>query len=235
MLRARITSPLARPDGAGVSDNNIWYVGGAYAFSDMFKAGLTYIDEGEEGGYDLGKTITLYGSYATGPANSLRRSNQRLRRRRRTYTTDTAFGIGGSYDLGGGVSLLGGVHRDYAEEGYGELGCEVQILISSEFSQRERASGPLFLLGRGVALCIRSRQEARMALQEIVARIGQAEAAAGARRARCSSSPYRRCSPRSGCWRFWAKATGCLARTMCRRLRANGRPGAPPIRKCACI
>ncbi len=117
-------------DGAGVSDNNIWYVGGAYAFSDMFKAGLTYIDEGEEGGYDLGKTITLYGSYATGPVEVkayVAQISDYDDVFDATYTTDTAFGIGGAYDLGGGVSLLGGVHRDYAEEGYGELGVKFKF------------------------------------------------------------------------------------------------------------
>ncbi|HEY0213813.1 MAG TPA: porin, partial [Paenirhodobacter sp.] len=108
-------STSATWNGSGIESNNIWYAGAAYQFNDQFTAGLNYIDEGYSGADktgDLGKTITAYGTYTidaislTGYiANNDAEDNQ----------SDTVFGLGGSYNLGGGTKLLASIERGYGE------------------------------------------------------------------------------------------------------------------------
>lgn len=110
-------------NGAGIDDNDQYFVGAEYAFNDKTDIGLLYIDNGEVLGddSDLGKTITLYGSYEVAPlttingyvANNSADSNE----------TDNAFGIGGSYDLGGAM-LAGSVQRGYNENITADMGVQ---------------------------------------------------------------------------------------------------------------
>lgn len=120
-------STAATWNGAGVKSNNIWYVGAAYQFIDTFTAGLNYIDEGYGSANkedDLGKTITLYGTY-TIDAVSL--TGYVAHNDADQNKSDTAYGLGASYDLGGGTHLLGSIERGYGttstdEETIAQLG-----------------------------------------------------------------------------------------------------------------
>ncbi|MFD2172864.1 porin [Rhodobacter lacus] len=110
-------------NGAGIDGNDIWYLGGKYAINDMFSAGLTYIDEGEVAGLDLGSTTSIYGTYTVGALGvtayvaQIDDYDAAL-----VYENDTSYGVGASYDLGGGVKLLGAVHSTYDDETYAEAG-----------------------------------------------------------------------------------------------------------------
>lgn len=122
-------------NGAGASDNTVWYVGGKYAFNDQFAAGLNYIDEGSVTdadfapvGSDLGKTITLYGTYTTGPVEVLAYvANYYDYDDAISYEKDTVYGIGANYDLGGGTTLKAALHRTSDSETYGELGVKFKF------------------------------------------------------------------------------------------------------------
>jgi outer membrane protein OmpU len=108
-------------DGAGIADNDVWFLGGAYKGLANTTIGLNFIDEGEDGvtpGTKLGTTIVAYANYTMDAwtfkgyiANNDYVGN----------ATDTAFGIGADYDLGG-AKLTGGIQRDYAEETYADVG-----------------------------------------------------------------------------------------------------------------
>ncbi|RWR06619.1 porin [Paenirhodobacter populi] len=112
-------STAATWNGAGKKSNTVWYAGAAYQFVEEFTAGLNYIDEGYDGTRngadysDLGKTITLYGTYTidavslTGYiANNDADDNK----------SDTVYGLGAAYDLGGGTKLLGSIERGYGSK-----------------------------------------------------------------------------------------------------------------------
>ncbi|KEO60132.1 porin [Thioclava indica] len=103
-------------NGSGIDGNDIAFIGAAYQVNDAIKVGLNYADEGVNStGLDMGKTITGYGSYTMGAttfrayvANNDADDND----------TDTAFGIGADYDLGGAV-LKGSIQRGYGSVGDG--------------------------------------------------------------------------------------------------------------------
>lgn len=109
----------AAQDGAGISGNDLWYLGGAYKGLANTTIGLNYIDEGIDGtGASLGSTVVAYAHY-TMDAWTFKgyiSNNDYV-----GNTTDTAFGIGADYDLGG-ATLAGGIQRDYAEETYVDFG-----------------------------------------------------------------------------------------------------------------
>ncbi|SOB95057.1 porin [Rhodobacter maris] len=109
-------------NGAGIDGNDVWYLGGKYAFNDAFSAGLTYINEGESALVDLGSTTSIYGTYTVGAMGVTAYVAQIDNYDTAAPKSDTSFGIGASYDLGGGVKLLGAVHRDYDEETFAEAG-----------------------------------------------------------------------------------------------------------------
>ena len=101
-------------DGAGIADNDQFFLGGAYSFGEA-KVGLNYYD------YDLvdSNQVTLYGNYAFG-ATTLR-----------AYVseadvpgldTDTAYGIGADYSLGEGARLSGSIQSGFAGENVADLG-----------------------------------------------------------------------------------------------------------------
>lgn len=106
-------------DAAGIANNDIWFIGGAYKVMPELTVGLNYIDEGIDGGaVSLGKTAVIYGAYTMG-ATTLKAyisNNDYV-----GNTTDTGFGIGADYDLGG-AKLTGSIQRDYVEETYVDLG-----------------------------------------------------------------------------------------------------------------
>ena len=124
-------------NGAGYADNNVWYAGAQYKFTEEFDAGLTYIDEGKSVdvgtfGADLGKTITAYGTYTMGPAaltgfvskyasvdDSLKATD--------AYKRTTTFGLMGNYDLGGGVSLRASLMKDGYDDTLGEFGVKFKF------------------------------------------------------------------------------------------------------------
>ncbi len=114
-------------DGAGYQDNTLWYAGAIYEFTDQFKAGLTYIDEGKDEGVDLGKTVSLYGTYTTGPVAVQAYVANASGYDVPDYEKNTVFGLGGSYDLGGGTSLLAAVHRNYDDNTYGDCGVKFKF------------------------------------------------------------------------------------------------------------
>jgi outer membrane protein OmpU len=107
-------------DGGGISGNDIWYLGGAYKGLANTTIGLNYIDEGIDGaGVSLGSTIVGYAHYSMGNGVTLKgyiSNNDYV-----GNATDTGFGIGADYDLGG-ATLAGGIQRDYAEETYVDFG-----------------------------------------------------------------------------------------------------------------
>lgn len=105
-------------NGEGIESNNIWFVGAGYAFNDQFTAGLNYTDEGYESANkvgDLGKTVTLYGTYtidAVSVTGYIANNDADINK------DDTVYGLGGAYDLGGGTSLLASVERGYGSKAY---------------------------------------------------------------------------------------------------------------------
>lgn len=106
--------------GAGVDGNDVWFLGGAYKGLANTTIGLNYIDEGIDGaGVSLGSTIVAYAHYNMNNGVTLKgyiSNNDYV-----GNSTDTAYGIGADYDLGG-ATLAGGVQRDYAEETYVDFG-----------------------------------------------------------------------------------------------------------------
>ncbi len=113
-------SGAATLNGAGIRENDIYFIGAAYAINDAANVGLNYIDEGIDGvgGASLGQTIVLYGNYSVDAmtfkgylANNSADSND----------NDMAGGVGMDYDLGGAV-LKTGIQYGYDENVYFDAG-----------------------------------------------------------------------------------------------------------------
>jgi outer membrane protein OmpU len=112
-------SAAAVQDGAGILDNDQYFLGGAYNVSEAIRVGLLYTST-DDGllAHQVGDTVTLFGSYTTGPtkieayiANNDDEAN----------ISDTVYGIGADYDLGG-ATLSGSIQRGYDEDIYADLG-----------------------------------------------------------------------------------------------------------------
>ncbi|MCB5408792.1 porin [Pseudogemmobacter faecipullorum] len=101
-------------DGAGIADNDQFFLGGAYSFGDA-KVGLNYYD------YDLADSnqVTLYGNYAFG-ATTLRAYVSEMDIP--GVDTDTAYGIGADYSLGEGARLSGSIQSGFAGENVADVG-----------------------------------------------------------------------------------------------------------------
>jgi outer membrane protein OmpU len=99
-------------DAAGVSGDDIAFIGAAYQVNDAINVGLNYTDE------VVGETIVGYGSYTMG-ATTLR--GYIANNSDPANLTDTAYGIGADYDLGG-ATLLGGIQKGYAKETVADFG-----------------------------------------------------------------------------------------------------------------
>ncbi|MCZ0963043.1 porin [Paracoccus benzoatiresistens] len=108
-------------DGLGIADNDIFFIGARYAVMENARIGLNYVDtpdEDENGG--VGNTFALYGDYTLADgltnieayiANNDRDSNE----------TDTSFGVGVNYDLGG-ARLGASLQSDYQERITADMG-----------------------------------------------------------------------------------------------------------------
>ncbi|MBL4929644.1 porin [Fuscibacter oryzae] len=92
-------SAAAVQNGAGIADNDAWFIGGAYNISDVATVGLNYIDEGTDA---LGQTIVLYGSYKMDAVTLKGYVGQS------DAYDSTVIGIGADYDLGG-AKLTGSI------------------------------------------------------------------------------------------------------------------------------
>ncbi|WP_304620004.1 porin [Paracoccus sediminilitoris] len=110
-------------NGAGIDDNDQFFVGGEYAFNEKTDIGMLYFDNGEVDGDDseLGKTVTLYGSYEVAPLTTV--SAYVTNNDAEDNDTDNAYGLGASYDLGGAM-LAGSVQRGYDERVTADMGVQ---------------------------------------------------------------------------------------------------------------
>ncbi len=106
-------------NAAGVDGAEKWFVGAYYTMPGTKNGvGLNYIDEDSDADNN-GKTLVLYGDYEVAPMTvvSAYVANNDLD----TNTTDTAFGIGAKYDLGGAY-LAGSIERGYDENVRADMG-----------------------------------------------------------------------------------------------------------------
>lgn len=115
----------ALKDGAGIDGNDQYFVGAYYTIPGTDNGiGLNWIDNGlalnsDNVAVDQGKTLVLYGDYVVAPMTTL--SAYVANNDADGNETDTAFGIGARYDLGGAY-LAGSVERSYSEEVRGDFG-----------------------------------------------------------------------------------------------------------------
>ncbi|MBU3031198.1 porin [Paracoccus marinaquae] len=126
-------------DGAGIKDNDQFFVGARYNYNDVAHVGLNYNDNGDfshdvdDGttvrnlSLNLGDTWTLYGDYTFGltTINGYVAWNDAsdvvLVDGIAENETDTSFGLGANYDLGG-ARLSGSIQRGYDELYTADLG-----------------------------------------------------------------------------------------------------------------
>lgn len=113
-------SAAAVQDGNGIADNDKYFLGAYYTMPGTSNGvGLNYIDNGEEGLVDLGKTLVLYGDYVVAPLTTL--SAYIAHNDAPSNTTDNAFGVGAKYDLGGAY-LAGSIERGYDKNVRADMG-----------------------------------------------------------------------------------------------------------------
>lgn len=112
-------SAAAVQSGAGIADNDQFFLGGAYNVNDAIRVGVLYTstDDGVLA-HQVGDTVTLFGSYTVGAikveayiANNDDEDND----------SDTVYGIGADYDLGG-ATLSGSIQRSYGNTDASGLG-----------------------------------------------------------------------------------------------------------------
>ncbi len=121
-----IVSAAYYNNGAGIEDNEGWFLGGEYNFQDMGAVGLLYIDNGDlvpddDAFGDLGETWTLYGNY---------KINDVVAKGYIAYNSElgdidggesTVFGIGADYDLGG-ATLSGSIQQGFNGDATADVG-----------------------------------------------------------------------------------------------------------------
>lgn len=118
-------SAAANQNGAGINNNDQFFLGAAYKFSDVGTVGLNFVDNGDQNGAgagDDGQTVVLYGNYTFG-ATTVRAyvSTNDGNLGGVNNASDTGYGIGADYDLGG-ATLAGGIQRTYSEDTVADLG-----------------------------------------------------------------------------------------------------------------
>ncbi|QRZ13125.1 porin [Paracoccus methylovorus] len=118
-------SAAAAFNGAGIDGNDIFFLGARYAVQENARVGLNYVDAGdEEDGFD-GATVAIYGDYtlADGRTNleGYVAYNDADRDIATWKETNTSFGIGVNYDLGG-ARLGASIQRDYAKNTTADMG-----------------------------------------------------------------------------------------------------------------
>lgn len=112
-------SAATAQNGAGIKDNDVYFIGAEYAVNDMANVGLLYLDNGDLfRADDNNTTVTLYGNY-TMDALTLR--GYVAHNSEDFLETQTSFGLGADYDLGG-ATLLGSIERGYDKEAYASMG-----------------------------------------------------------------------------------------------------------------
>ncbi len=104
-------------NGAGIQDNDIGFIGAAYAINEAANVGINLYDNGTIGGVDVPDQITLYGNYTFG-ATTLRGYVADLD----LAGADTAFGIGADYALGAGTRVSGSIQSGFAGETVADVG-----------------------------------------------------------------------------------------------------------------
>lgn len=107
-------SAAAVKDGAGVSGNDQYFLGAYYTLAGTENGvGLNYIDNNSS------DTFVLYGDYVVAPLTTL--SAYVSNNDAAGNDTDTAFGLGARYDLGGAY-LAGSLERGYDKNVRGDFG-----------------------------------------------------------------------------------------------------------------
>lgn len=110
--------------GAGISGNENYFAGVAYAVTDAANVGFNFIDNGEDAdGANQGQTYTFYANYAFDAfavqgyvANNNASGNRQ----------NTTYGVGGTYDLGG-ATLAGSVQLDNNDDVTADLGVNFEF------------------------------------------------------------------------------------------------------------
>lgn len=106
-------------DGAGISGNDQYFLGGQYTLpGSENKVGLNWIDN------NTSDTFVGYGEFEVAPATTVKAyiANNDFA----GNTTDWAYGIGGRYDLGGAY-LATAIHRNYEEDIIADFGLRLNF------------------------------------------------------------------------------------------------------------
>ena len=98
-------SLAAAQDGAGIADNDLFFIGAAYAIGDSTNVGLNYYDEDED------KITTLYANHTMANGLTVAGYVSDLDDGDATTDDDVGLGIGASYPLGEGVKMAGAYHK----------------------------------------------------------------------------------------------------------------------------
>ncbi len=104
-------------NGFGIADNDLGFLGAAYAIGENANVGINLYDNGTIGGVDVGNQVTLYGNY-TMDALTLRAYVSDLDQ----PLADTAYGIGADYALGNGARVSGSIQSGFASETKADVG-----------------------------------------------------------------------------------------------------------------
>lgn len=113
-----VTLSAAYVDHAHGDDATAAFVGAEFAFNDAGNVGILYFDYDDTGTTFDSTRVTIYGNYtlgATTVAAYVANDDET------TLATDTAYGLGVSYDLGGARAAFD-IHSNYDEETIAGLG-----------------------------------------------------------------------------------------------------------------
>ncbi|OZA11175.1 MAG: hypothetical protein B7Y02_09200 [Rhodobacterales bacterium 17-64-5] len=114
-----VTVSAAYVDNAlGNATADALFLGAQYAFNDAGNVGILYFDYNEAGAGADSTRVTLYGNYTFGATTvaAYVANDDQL-----GLTTDTAYGLGVSYDLGGARAAFD-IHQNYSEDTIAGLG-----------------------------------------------------------------------------------------------------------------
>ncbi|MFN3526121.1 MAG: porin [Paracoccus sp. (in: a-proteobacteria)] len=107
-------SAAAVMDGAGIADNDQYFLGAAYNLPGTENTiGLNWIDN------NTSNTFALYGDFEVAPLTTV--SGYVANNDEDGNDTDWAYGIGGKYDLGGAY-LATAIHRSYSKDIVADFG-----------------------------------------------------------------------------------------------------------------
>ena len=117
-------SAAAVQNGAYVDGNDQYFLGAEYAINSDANVGILYFDNGDftnGTGLDEGEQVTLYGNYTQGAITYKAYVSNWDNPNFGAGMTDTAYGLGLDYDLGG-ARLAADIHRTYAKDTVAGLG-----------------------------------------------------------------------------------------------------------------